>query len=121
MGSNPVIQNDSATFALLNFEKNFVHDEYTTSVKKKEDIQARLDGIMCGVQRVPTLLLFDPTQSLSTLHLEDYTILDCEPLHDLKGHFNHLLQELPYLFKGEDRSVCEDIIRATTSNTMTGA
>ena len=35
--------------------------------KKKEDIQARLDGIMCGVQRVPTLLLLDPKQSLSTL------------------------------------------------------
>lgn len=67
---------------------------------------------MCGVQRVPT---FDPKPPLSTLHLEDYTILDCEPLHDLKGH---LLQELPYLFKGEDRS---DIIQATTSNTMTGA
>ena len=42
--------------------------------KKKEVIQARLDGIMCGVQRVPT---FDPKPPLSTLHLEDYTILDC--------------------------------------------
>lgn len=38
------------------------------------------------VQQVPTLLLDNPTQLLSDLNLQHYTLLDCEPLHDLKGH-----------------------------------
>ena len=32
---------------------------------------------------------------MSDMNLEHYTILDCEPLHDLKGHLQNLLDELP--------------------------
>ena len=32
------------------------------------------------IQRVPALLLLNPCQNLSNLHLQDYTVLDCEPL-----------------------------------------
>ena len=31
-----------------------------------------------------------------------YCILDCEPLHDLKGHLSHLFAELPYVLCDED-------------------
>ena len=80
-----------------------------------------LTNILCGIQHVPTLLLLNPQQSLSQLNLDDYTVLDCEPLHDLKGHFKNLLQELPFLLKGDERTTCEEIIKAATGDTMTGA
>ena len=92
--------------------------DYDTD-KVKDDLQQKLDYTLCGVQRVPTMLLLDPTQSLSHLHLEDYTVLDSEPLHDLKGHFMHLFAELPYQFTGE-RKTCEEIL-AAHKDTMTGA
>ena len=31
-------------------------------------------------------ILLNPQQSASQLNLQDYTILDCEPLHSIKGH-----------------------------------
>jgi len=34
-------------------------------------------------------------QTPSDINLKDYTILDCEPLHDLKGHPKNLLEEFP--------------------------
>ena len=63
------------------------------------------------------MLLLNP---LSTLHLQDYTIFDCEPLHDLKGHFAHLIAELPYVLQGEKKQTCEEIISNKTEK-MTGA
>ena len=29
------------------------------------------------------------------MNLNDYTVLDCEPLHDMKGHLENLFEELP--------------------------
>ena len=55
---------------------------------------------------MPSLLINNPTQPLSELNLQDYTILDCEPLHDLKGHLGHLLSELP---SKVDQSLSTDI------------
>lgn len=40
-------------------------------------------------------ILLSPTKKLSEINLEHYTILDCEPLHDLKGHIQNVLDELP--------------------------
>lgn len=66
------------------------------------------------------MLLLDPTQSLSHLHLEDYTVLDSEPLHDLKGHSMHLFAKLSYQLTGEECKMCEEIL-AAHKDTMTGA
>ena len=60
-------------------------------------------------------------QPLSQVHLDNYTILNCEPLHDLKGHFRHLIQELPFLLKGDNSTACEEAITAISGDTMTGA
>ena len=47
---------------------------------------------------MPTLMLLNPTAALSDLNLDEYTVLDCEPLHDLKGHLIHLcMSEILYL------------------------
>ena len=34
-------------------------------------------------------------KTLAEMKLEHYTILDCEPLHDLKGHIQNVLDEVP--------------------------
>ncbi len=54
-----------------------------------------LKGTLCDAQRVPTLLLLNPGQTLTDLNLKDYTVLDCEPLLDMKGHLQNLFDELP--------------------------
>jgi hypothetical protein len=53
------------------------------------------------------LLLNNPTQPLSEINLQHYTILDCEPLHDLKGHLGHLLSELP---SKVDKALSDDML-----------
>ncbi len=57
----------------------------------KKELTSTMVSILRGAQRVPTLLLTNPTQPLSELNLNAYTVLDCEPLHDLKGHLINLL------------------------------
>ena len=77
--------------------RNILHTATT-----KADLQKELARVLAGVQRVPTLLLENPTQPLSTLNMQRYCILDCEPLHDLKGHLSHLFAELSYVLSDQD-------------------
>ncbi len=65
---------------------------------KKRHTQALKEALQ-GVHRVPSLLLNNPTQKLQNVNLEDYQILDYEPLHDLKGHLSNLFDELPIIFE----------------------
>ena len=99
----------------LHARRNFDTD------KCKDDLEAILKSILKGVQRVPSLLLLNPTGELSDLNLDQYTVLDCEPLHDLKGHLINMCKELPYLLTGDTRKTCEDIITATVSDKITCA
>ena len=78
--------------------------------KTKKDLSEILKETLRGSQRVPTLLLLNPTQSLESLHLQHYTILDSEPLHDIKGHLANLFTELPYVLEGSVRDTCQRII-----------
>ena len=80
------------------------------SATNKKDCYAILAQTPMGVQRVPTLLLSSPSQSLSSLHLENYEILDSEPLHDIKGHFLHLFTELPFVLDKETGELCHQIV-----------
>ncbi len=59
--------------------------------KPKKELEGVLTQTLRGAQRVPSLLITNPKQSLEDLNLSRYTVLDCEPLHDLKGHLQHLL------------------------------
>ena len=61
---------------------------------------------MKGVQRVPSLLLTNPSQSLEDLNLQNYTILDCELLHDLNGHLSNHFDELPHIL---EKPLAEDV------------
>ena len=86
---------------------------YETADMLKPDMQAQLTAELKGAQRVPTLLVLDPTQSLEKLHLQDYEVLDCEPLHDFKGHAYNLLQELPHLLTPSLKQTITQLIETT--------
>ena len=61
----------------------------------KEKLASTLTALLKGAQRVFTILIIDPSQSLVDLNFSHYAVLDSEPLHDLKGHLINLLTELP--------------------------
>ena len=46
---------------------------------------------------MPTLLLDRPDLPLADINLQRYCILDCEPLHDIKGHLTNLFTKLPHI------------------------
>ena len=52
----------------------------------KKGMVDELKGHLCGVQRVPALLLLNPVTDLLDMNLITYTVLSFEPLHDLKGN-----------------------------------
>ena len=52
-------------------------------------------------------MLPTPTHPIQETNLSQYTVLDCEPLHDLKGHLANLLTELPKKIK--DPTLADEI------------
>ena len=89
--------------------------------KPKQELQGMLTNILKGVQRVPTILLLNPKQELAELNLEKYTVLDSEPLHDMKGHLSNLFKELPHILPSNIRASCKDIIASNSRDKVTGA
>lgn len=81
-----------------------------TEDKLKTDQQDKLTSLLKGAQRVPTLLVSNPSQPLTNLNLEHYKVLDSEPLHDLKGHLNNLLPEIPHLLPPNLRTLCRQTL-----------
>ena len=77
----------------------------------KSVLASKLQSLLCGAQRVPTILLMNPTQSLSDVNLSTYTVLDSEPLHDLKGHLINLLTELPHILSGETKVHVDELLK----------
>lgn len=77
-------------------EKLSARNVYHTCTTKR-DLQKELARVLKGVQRVPTLLLDNPAMSLADMQLQRYSVLDCEPLHDLKGHLANLFTEIPHI------------------------
>ena len=59
---------------------------------------------------MPTLMMNNPCQSLQSLYLERYTISECEPTHDLKGHIHNLLTEITAHLDPCMKPECEAII-----------
>ena len=68
---------------------------YDFPPNNKKGMTDILKNHLCGVQRVPALLLLNPTADLWDMNLLDYTVLSFEPLHDLKGHIATLLPQIP--------------------------
>ena len=89
-------------------------EQYTSSTNKK-DLQPDLNKILRGIQRVPSILLTNPGQSLADFNLEQYQVLDCEPLHDIKGHISNVLTELPAVLDRNLGEQCTKLIEADLS------
>ena len=64
---------------------------YDFPPNNKKGMTDILKDHLCGVQRVPALLLLNPTADLWEINLLNYAVLPFEPLHDLKGHIANLL------------------------------
>ncbi len=71
------------------------------------DLKESLKTCLNGIQRVPTLMVPTPIKPIQETNLSQYTVLDCEPLHDLKGHLANLLTELPK--KIDDTTLANEI------------
>ena len=90
--------------------------------KPKKELQEQLSEVLKGAQRVPTLLLQNPQQALSDLNLQDYTVLECEPLHDLKGHLKNLFEILPEILDKETKVELSEVLEVDLSkDKKTGA
>ena len=83
---------------------------FTNLHENRDVLQAELQDILQGVQRVPSLLLLKPNQAISEINLTNYHILDCEPMHDLKGHLLNLFQELPAILPPSVKNECSECI-----------
>ena len=81
--------------------------------KLKPALQHDLTVSLKGAQRVPTLLTLNPPQTLGSLNLQQYEVLDCEPLHDFKCHAYNLLKEIPTLFASPLKEDLEQLIQTT--------
>lgn len=65
---------------------------------QKPQLASHLTEILQQIQRVPTFLTLYPAQSPASYNPEKYEILDCEPVHDIRGHLDNL-SELPYILQ----------------------
>ena len=120
LGKSPGISKPFENLRVAQIKELHARGEHTKKKKKRKFYKTNWTTSFEEF-RVPTMLLLNPQQSLSQLNLHNYTILDCEPLHDIKGHFLNLFSQLLYLLKGEDCIVCEQVIAANRGSTMTGA
>ena len=67
----------------------------STAGKKKPALEKEFDDIRAGITNFPALLQNSPEASLHSraLNLLQYEVAPTEPLHDLKGHFNNIIEE----------------------------
>lgn len=78
--------------------------------KTKQELQAKLDMELHGIQRVPALLVHTPDEPLKNLHPANYEILPAEPLHDIGHHIENVLTELPHHLEDKKRQVFDDCV-----------
>ena len=50
---------------------------------------------------------------MDSLNLSRYEVLDCEPLHDVKGHLYNLLPEIPNLLQSNLGKECQQLLDTT--------
>lgn len=70
----------------------------------KKELVSILSSTLKGAQRVPSLIIANPRLPLSELNIQEYMVLDSEPLKNLKGHLINLLTELPHVLDGSQKN-----------------
>lgn len=86
--------------------------------KKKDELQDKLDDLQRGIANVPAILQQTPETSLESLGLGTYEVFPSEPLHDLKGHFQHIIDETmktaPSAVQGIVQQIKDTILNKST-------
>ncbi len=90
--------------------------------KPAPELHIQLAETLQGIQRVPSLLIHTPTATLASFNLDRYMVVDCEPLHALKGHLANLFAELPHILTGDLKKTCKSLIDTSLAkDKITGA
>ena len=69
-------------------------------------MQNKLTEELSGVSRVPALCYLEPDKSLAETPLKEYEVLPHEPMHDVAGHINNLLDEMPHHLEKPSAKEC---------------
>ena len=77
-----------------------------------KEVRKRLVEHLCGLQRVPLLLITNPKEDLKALNLDHYAISDFEPLHAIKGHLINLFAELPHILPNNIKGGANQLLAA---------
>ena len=76
----------------------------------KKDLVPILKRELKGRNRVPVLLFNNPLVELNLLGLSNYEIVMIECMHDIAGHIDNLLEELPHHMSENDKSKITEIL-----------
>jgi len=124
-GSKPNVLKPFENLKVLELQQELQARGIWDCDRGRKELQDTLADVLKGAQRVPSLLVTDPKQPLKDLHLSKYSVLDCEPLHDLKGHLRHLLAELPHVLPQPTKALCcellENVLYSRREGGLTGA
>ena len=72
-----------ANMSKSDLEKEVAARGLATNGELKPDLQRTLTSHLRGKIRVPALLFLNSDVPIPSLHLEDYEVLPCEPMHDI--------------------------------------
>ena len=72
-------------------------------------LQNLLDTEMHGIERLPALLFDNPLTTLDDVGLDQYEILNNEPLHGISHHTQNLYDELPNHFPKKYKSLLKKL------------
>ena len=89
--------------------------ERLTTDQMKEELRARQIYDFRSTkkdtkEKLNEALLYNPTQNIETVNLKNYTILECEPLHDMKDHLSNLFDALPSILEKELATRCKQLL-----------
>ena len=83
--------------------------------QRKDKIQYLLTEEMHGIQRLPSLLFDNPTNTLNDMNLDHYEISTIEPLHDVGNHIKNIYEEIPLHLPALLRKDLSAVIKASSS------
>ena len=81
--------------------------------QRKYKIQYLLTEEMHGIQRLPSLLFDNPTNTLNDMNLDHYEISTIEPLHDVGNHIKNIYEEIPLHLTALLRKDLSAVIKAS--------
>ena len=82
-----------------------------TCTSNQKELQDLLNKQMHDIKRLPSLLYNNPNADLKELNLEQYEILNNEPLHDISHHTQNLYEEIPLHLPKHHKESLKEIIK----------